>query len=102
MILIIVVEIDVIIPGLLASLQRTTVPFKPMLVELIANIETRGVAFLAEILMKVNEVSFTTISVNCRVISLELLNVVISSSLPCSLITLNFHSKNCTDAVHVS
>ena len=63
--ILIVVEIDVTVPGLLASLQLTTVPFKPMLVELIANIEIRGVSFLAEFLMKVNEVSFTTISVNC-------------------------------------
>ena len=63
-----VVEADII--GLLASLQRTTVPFKPMLVELIANVETRGVSFLADVLMKVNEVSFTTISVNCRATSL--------------------------------
>jgi hypothetical protein len=39
MILIIVVELDVI--GLLASIQRTTVPFKLMLVELIVNVETR-------------------------------------------------------------
>ena len=38
----IVVELDVI--GLLASIQFTTIPFKPMLTELIDNVEIRGEA----------------------------------------------------------
>ena len=56
----IVVEADVI--GLIASTQCTTVPFKPMVVELIANIEIRGRASSAEVLEKVNVVELIILS----------------------------------------
>ena len=51
----IVVEADVI--GFATSEQRTTVP---RLTESIDNVETRGEAPLAQILMRVNVVEFTT------------------------------------------
>ena len=83
----------------LASAQCTTVPFKPTLTESIESVEIRGVAFLAEILMKVNEEPFTTTGIGG--ISLEVINVINSSSLPCSFITLVLilHSKKSMDAV---
>ena len=56
----IVVEADVI--GLIASIQCTTVPFKPMVVELIANVEIRGRASSAEVLEKVNVVELIILS----------------------------------------
>ena len=55
----IVVESDII--GFVTSEQRTTVPFKPRLTESINNVEIRGEAPRAEILMKVNVVEFTSL-----------------------------------------
>ena len=84
-----------------ASTQRTTVPFKPKLTESIDSVEIRGVAFIAEFLMKLNEEPFTTTGIGG--IPLEVINVLNSSNLPCSFITLVIilHSKNSVDAVHV-
>jgi hypothetical protein len=56
----VVEAVDIEFPG---SIQFTTVPFKPMLTESIDNIETRGVAFLADTLLKVNVVEFTIIGI---------------------------------------
>ena len=95
----IVVEADVI--GLLASKQRTRVPFKLVLIELIANVEIRGKTSSAEILVKVNVVELITLSLGGGEESLEFLETVIPSSIPCSLTTTIFHLMNSTDAVHV-
>ena len=95
-----VVEVDVI--GLSASLQCTTVPFKPMLVELIANVVTRGRSPTPEILEKVNLVELIILSLGGGKESLEFLETVISSSIPCSLITMILHLMKFTDAVHIS
>ena len=94
-----VLELDVI--GLLASTQCTTVPFKPMLVELIDNTEIRGKASSAEVLEKVNMVELIILSIGCGEGSLEFLAIVISSFIPCSLNTTILNLKNSTDAVHV-
>ena len=96
-----IVEADVDVFA--ASEQRTTVPFKPMLTESMDSVAIRGIPLLAEILMKVNEEPFTTNDIDSCATSLELINAAISSSLPCSFITLvlMFHSKNSVDAVHV-
>ena len=100
-IMLMVVEADVI--GLSASLQRTTVPFKLMLVELIANVDIRGISS-PEILEKVNLVELIILSLGGGVESLEFLETIISSSIPCSLITMMLHLMNCIDlaALHVS
>ena len=50
---------------LTASVQRNTVPFKPILTESMDSVVIRGVAFLAEFLMKVNEEPFTTTGIDC-------------------------------------
>jgi hypothetical protein len=100
--ILIVVELDVIGPGLLASLQRTTVPFKLMLVELITNVEISGRISSSEVLEKVNLVELIILSLGGGEESLEFLETVISSSIPCSLITTMFHLMNSTDAVHIS
>jgi hypothetical protein len=100
--ILIVVEADVIVPELLASIQRTSVPFKLMLVELIANVETRGRTSSPEILEIVNLVELITLSLGGGEESLEFLETIISSSIPCSLITTNIHLMKSTDAVHVS
>ena len=97
--ILIVVETDVI--GLLAFIQCTTVPFKPMLVELITNVVIRGRASSAEVLEKVKLVELIILSLGGGEGSLEFLETVISSSLPCSLTTVMLHLMNCTDAVHV-
>ena len=96
----IVVELDVI--GLLASIQFTTVPFKPMLTESIDNVEIRGETSSAEVLVKVNMVELTILSLGSGEKSIEFLMVVISSSTPCSLTTTMLHLMNSTDAVQVS
>ena len=95
----IVVEADVI--GLLAFLQRTTVPFKPMLVELITSVVIRGRSDSAEILVKVNLVELIVLSLGGGEESLEFLETVISFSIPCSLTTVMLHLMNCADAIHV-
>ena len=98
--ILIVDEVDII--GLLLSIQRTTVPFKPIPVELIANLEIRGRSSSAEILEKVNLVELIILSLVGGEESLEFLETVISSSMPWSLITTMLHLMNCTDAVQVS
>ena len=55
----IVVEADVI--GFVTSIHRTTVPFKLMLTESIDNVEIRGKAPRAEILVKKNVAKFTVL-----------------------------------------
>jgi hypothetical protein len=55
----IVVEADIV--GFNTSVQFTTVPFKSMLTELMDNVEVRGEAPGAEVIMKVNVVKFTLI-----------------------------------------
>ena len=56
----IIVEADV--SGLLASLQCTTVPFKPMLTESIDNVEIRSEAPGTEFLTKKKMAEFTILS----------------------------------------
>ena len=85
-----------------ASIQCTTAPFKSMLTESIDNVEIRGEAPRAEFLMKVIVVELIILCVCCSVVYLELLKAVISSSIPCSLISVRLHSKNSIDAVHIS
>ena len=80
--IVIVVEIDVVVPGFSASMQRTTVPFKPMPVELIANVVIRGRISSVEILVKVNLVELIILSLGGGEGSLEFLETVISSSIP--------------------
>ena len=96
-----IVEADVIEPP--TSKQRTTVLFKLMLTESIDNVETRGVVSSAEVLIKMNVAELTTLYdiwlASEAVISTEL---VISTSVPCSLACRTFHLMNPTDAVHVS
>ena len=96
----IVVEADDI--RLLASMQCTTVPFKPMLTESIDNVEIRGEANGAEVLEKVNVVELITMSFGGKELSLEFLETVIPSSIPCSLTTVMLHLMNSIEAVHVS
>ena len=50
--ILIVVEADDV--EFAASIQRTTVPFKPMLTQSIDNVEIRGKACWSELLIKVN------------------------------------------------
>ena len=97
--ILIAVELDVI--GLRASIQFTTVPFKLLLVELIDNTEIRGKESSSEALEKVNMVELIILSIGCGLGSLEFLETVISSSIPCSLTTTMLHLMNSTDAVHV-
>ena len=94
-----VVEADVI--GLSASLQCTTVPFKPMPVELIANAVTRDRSSSPEILEKVNLVELIILSLGGGEESLEFLETVISSSIPNSLVTTMLHLTKFIDAVQV-
>ena len=94
------VEADIIEPP--TSEQRTTVPLKPTLVEVIDNVEIRGEASSAEVLVKVNVTEFNSLCdiwlASEAVTSTEL---VISTSVPCSLACRTFHLMNPTDAVHV-
>ena len=95
----IVVEADINMSH--GSVQFTTVPFKPMLTGSMDNVEISGRSRSPEPLIKVNVVELTTIGADCREGPLEVLKVVNGSCLPCSLTTVNLHSMESTEAVHV-
>ena len=48
-----------------ATMQYTTVPFKPMPTESMDSVEFRGIVVRAEVLIKVNEEPFTTTGCDC-------------------------------------
>ena len=76
------------------------VSFNPMFNESIDNVEIKGEASSAEVLIKVNVADSTTLSDICTLVSLELICALTTSTSVLGRKML--HLMNSTDAVHVS